>query len=373
MTSIVIIGWYGTETIGDRAILAGLINTFAKTYDEFIINLGSLYPDFSERTLIEDGEFYSQISNSQLKDICIFDSMSKTVLRDAIKAADLVVVGGGPLMDIAEMHMLRYAFRFARKSKVRTALLGCGWGPLNKEEYIKCAVDLVNLADVAIFRDSISREQCLKYAPSADIVAAIDPAFFCADFFRQNYPETPQEYAVVNFRDASLDQYDANAAKCEQKIVEILTVLLEKTEYPIRLLPMHTFHVGGDDRDILNRLKIKLNSPRISVLNNPPSLVETMSQYRNASVAIGMRFHAVLLQTVLNGRNYIVDYTHPTKGKTIGLLREIGLEGAYNNRYYSLQAEKGNMKILAVTEKQEVPSEKIQSYQNIYITHLKAL
>ena len=41
---ITIIGWYGTETIGDRAILAGLISIFNQAYDEFEVKLGSLNP-----------------------------------------------------------------------------------------------------------------------------------------------------------------------------------------------------------------------------------------------------------------------------------------------------------------------------------------
>ena len=42
MTKIVIIGWYGTETIGDRAILAGLLHLFAETYSSLEVSIGSL-------------------------------------------------------------------------------------------------------------------------------------------------------------------------------------------------------------------------------------------------------------------------------------------------------------------------------------------
>ena len=59
---ITIIGWYGTETIGDRAILAGLFSVFAKVYEDFEIKLGSLYPFFSERTINEDYSFYKEIT-----------------------------------------------------------------------------------------------------------------------------------------------------------------------------------------------------------------------------------------------------------------------------------------------------------------------
>lgn len=370
MTNITIIGWYGTETIGDRAILAGLINSFAKVYDEFSINLGSLYPDFTRRTLIEDKEFYLQIGEAHLKGIRIFNSMDKASLKDAIKTSNLVAVGGGPLMDLAEMHMLRYAFRFAKQSGIHTALLGCGWGPLRKDEFIKCATDLVRLSDIVIFRDSISRQECLNHISKPNLLSAVDPAFFCADFFRNNFDEISEKFIAVNFRDASLDQYDANAEIYERKFTDILVELLKTSELPILLIPMHTFHIGGDDRDLLNRLAFKLNSPRIRVQNNPPSLVAVMKLYRNASFAVGMRFHAVLLQTVLNDNNYIIDYTDPSKGKTIGLLNEMGLKDKYNNRYYSLQNDSGQLCFNVNTNRHLIGSDKIRSFQDRYIAQL---
>ncbi len=78
---ITIIGWYGTETIGDRAILAGLISFFDKSYVNFEIKLGSLYPFFSERTINEDYSFYKEIIRKDIK-IDLFNSKdSKELIR----------------------------------------------------------------------------------------------------------------------------------------------------------------------------------------------------------------------------------------------------------------------------------------------------
>jgi polysaccharide pyruvyl transferase WcaK-like protein len=57
MVKITVIGWYGTETIGDRAILAGLLSLFDEVFGDFELKLGSIYPFFSERTLYEDMDF----------------------------------------------------------------------------------------------------------------------------------------------------------------------------------------------------------------------------------------------------------------------------------------------------------------------------
>ena len=53
-----IIGWYGTETIGDRAILAGIIRLLSEVASDIVIELGSLSPILSERTLRDDGHFF---------------------------------------------------------------------------------------------------------------------------------------------------------------------------------------------------------------------------------------------------------------------------------------------------------------------------
>ena len=60
-----------------------------------------------------------------------------------------------------------------------------------------------------------------------------------------------------------------------------------------------------------------------------------MNIYRNACLCIGMRFHAVLMQTILNGNNIILDYTDPKRGKIIELMRQLDIEDVYKDRYLS--------------------------------------
>ena len=124
MVKIAVIGWYGTETIGDRAILAGLVRVFALTFNDFSIRLGSLFTVLTERTLLEDIDFLSECSGTERLSISIFDSLNHKCLRNNIEDADLLVVGGGPLMDITVMYMLEYALQIAAKKGVKTALLG---------------------------------------------------------------------------------------------------------------------------------------------------------------------------------------------------------------------------------------------------------
>ena len=50
-----------------------------------------------------------------------------------------------------------------------------------------------------------------------------------------------------------------------------------------------------------------------------------------------MRYHSVILQTLGNGRNYILDYTEPNKGKIQGFIKDIDKIDFYKERYINLQ------------------------------------
>ena len=324
-----VIGWYGTETIGDRAILAGIIRLLSEVASDITIDLGSLYPILSERTLSDDGAFFEQCAHQSELKITLFDSQKRQELERSIKHSDVTIMGGGPLMDIEQMYMVGYAFSYARRRKKKTILLGCGYGPLEHSETIACANRILDMSDLSIMRDT--------NAPHATATNLIDPAAFaCLEHLSRHPEKATNDFYAINIRDISAagGHYPTNA-DIEKYLIEWLGRFADEADKPIRLVPMHTFSVGCDDRIILNRIAKKLKSPKIEVITLPPSLDETMDIYRNASLCIGMRFHAVLMQTILNGNNIILDYTDPKRGKIIELMRQLDIEDVYKDRYLS--------------------------------------
>lgn len=341
---ITIIGWYGTETIGDRAILAGILNVLSRVIKSpFSIRLGSLYPFYSERTVSEDKDFYHKISCGLLQDLVIFDSRNPSQLRRHIKSSDLLMVGGGPLLDIGEMAMLEYAFTYAHAKRVKSVLCGCGWGPLTKESIRKKAQRLVELSDVVIFRDEVSRSQCLYYCPHAErkLVASIDPASFsCHYYISHRSQERSQDYVAINLRDVAVEgNIFIKDGVNEDIFVRIVNDIISHFNLPVRFIPMHNFFIGGDDRAVLERIARQTHSTMVSVIHRPLSLEETMDQFYHANLCVGMRFHSILLQTLLNGNNYIIDYTHPETGKIIGMMAQLDMKTFYKSRYFSLHTK----------------------------------
>ena len=373
---VAIIGWYGTETIGDRAILAGLFQLMSEVFLKFRVRIGSLYPFFTERTLAEDLDFYKQVSSHHLQSVSIFDSRNPLQLRQNIKQSQVLMVGGGPLMDLAEMAMLEYAFVQAKRHDVKTLLMGCGWGPLKDKKTIQRTTRLVELSDYTIFRDETSLEQYHFYGHEKNVSFSIDPAFFACHFFvTHNAQPRKESHIAINFRDIGEEgTHYSEKSFSNNLFCNIVRDVASRTDLPIYLVPMHYFSIGGDDRMILQKIQHEVNLPQVQTIHSPLSLYETMEMYYHAKVCIGMRFHAVVLQTMLNGNNYIVDYTDPNTGKTIGMLKQLQLKDAYKHRYFSLHSDNVVFNF-DITRQQSFHYDisGVEEYKNIYIGALKKL
>lgn len=358
---ITIIGWYGTETIGDRAILAGILMSLVKVYDNFEIQLGSLYPFYTKRTLKEDSKLFQELTKKKIT-ISIFNSKLFWELDRAIDQSDLVLVGGGPLMHIEPLYMLEYAFKLAKKKNKKTAILGCGIGPLFTKKYKKSVINIINNSDLVILRDSISKKNLNKIFKefrttfnSNKIKVSCDPSLFaCVGFLKNNKKNKDQNYIAINLREFPAKYSEPKIIELINKhILEFIGDLIKKfKDKKIRLIPMHYFHVGNDDRVFLN--KIKNHYPEyknVQVQQKPLNLKETMDIFFNAKINIGMRFHSVVLQTMLSGKNYVFDYTEPKIGKISGFLTDIDKNNFYKKRYLNLQSQKLNLNLLRNTSK----------------------
>ncbi|WP_298766059.1 polysaccharide pyruvyl transferase family protein [uncultured Polaribacter sp.] len=379
---IVIIGWYGTETIGDRAILAGLISFFNKAFNKFEIQLGSLYPFFSERTVNEDYSFLKEIIKKDLS-INIFNTQNSKELIENIKESDLVVIGGGPLMDLNELYMLEYSFKIAKKNKIKTAILGCGIGPLFNKGFRKSVLNIVNNSDLVILRDSKSKDNLseifkefkVDFDPN-NILTSFDPAVECTLEFNKIHKKNNEDYIAVNLREFPLEYNTSNNINSinEDLKIFIKDLAVKFSDREIRLIPMHYFHIGGDDRVFLNKILLDIEKENVIVQNSNLTLKETISVFSNSYFNVGMRFHSVVLQTIVSGKNYVLDYTEPKRGKIYGFIRDIDTINYYDKRYISLQEDDINIDIIRdIDDEFLFNTQDVKMKLDIYINNLKKI
>ncbi len=338
-----IIGWYGTETIGDRAILAGILAVLSRMDNDLKIQLGSLFPFFSRRMVEEDALLRKKLCKKE-PEITIFDSKIPKELKKAIKNSDMLIMGGGPLMHIKEMYMIDYAFKKAKEYRKKTMIFGCGIGPLHTEKYIKILFSILKNADVSYLRD----QQSLKTLNSLQknifvskekrIFVSHDPAILPCLYCKENEKYLSENYVVINLRKFPMNYSKKSHQYIDKQIVTFLEKLNSLNNFKIKLVPMHYFAAGGDDRsyfyELLNQISGNTN---IEVQNEPLNVENTLRIFAEAKYAVGMRYHSVLFQTVMNGNNYILDYTEPKSGKISGFIDYLSAQNFYKNRYLNIQ------------------------------------
>ncbi len=292
-------------------------------------------------------------------------------------------MGGGPLMDLDELFMVEYAFKKAKKFGIKTALLGCGVGPLFHKKYRKSVLNISLNSDIVILRDNKSKEnleeiykEFNKTFNSGFVKTSYDPAVECTLQFNRAHTKIDEDYIAVNLREFPLE-YSKNkdSKNINEELKSFIKDISNKFEdREIRLIPMHYFHVGGDDRVFLNGIALDLQKENIKVQNSNLTLKETMEIYSNAYLNIGMRFHSVVLQTISSGKNYVLDYTEPKKGKIFGFLNDIDKNNFYNPRYISLQEDEITTGIIQNTDEKFIfDKNDTLEKMNIYTEKLKEL
>lgn len=332
---VCILGWYGTETLGDRAILDGILSIFYHTYGNCDFFVGSLYPFFTERTVYEDGAIYSK-SAPDCK-ISIFDV--KGNITEYIQQSDIVIMGGGPIMELDLLYLIYRGFKIAKRCNKQTVVLGCGLGPLKTKRLIGMAKKIITIADLVIFRD----EESLKYANiltggKYQFYALEDPAIISILQYRGLHKESEKEtYLAINVREPD-HHYPKMGENIENDFVHLIAKACEQYE-KVKLVPMHTFYVGKDDRKYMSRLALVTNSNKLEVLHKPLNLYELYEVYEKAQACIGMRYHSVVMQTLLNGNNYILDYTEKNKGKISGFISMLKNPDFYTDRYVNIVSD----------------------------------
>jgi polysaccharide pyruvyl transferase WcaK-like protein len=339
--NVTIIGWYGTETIGDRAILAGILTILTRSYDNLNISLGSLFPFFTERTINEDFNLWKKLTNVDFS-LTMFDSKKPKELRNAIKGSDLLILGGGPIMHIPELYMIDYAFKKAKQNHKKTVVLGCGIGPLFKKEYHKIVHSIVKNSDLVFLRDSRSLKTLadigfpINESKNNKITCSYDPAILPCLYFNAHKMVEKSDYFIINLREFPLN-YSVNNLSIDEKLCEFIIRIASDNKSNILLTPMHYSDLGGDDRTYFYKLLFKIgHRSNVEVHHKPLNVEETMQLFSNAIINIGMRYHAILFQTLINGNNYIIDYTQPGKGKISGFLEDIDKASFYKSRYVNL-------------------------------------
>lgn len=370
-----VIGWYGTETAGDKAILGGIMETIRRSTPQARFTIASSLPFYTRNTVAELGA----------QSYCSVIPYDYSQIAEFLPSSNAVVVGGGPLMDLIEVLDLVRIFDMAHKQQVRTALVGVGVGPL-KRRLTKWGVKrLLTLADSITVRDSRSKQSAVALGVPADkIKIGTDPSVVYLDIIRPHLATVDTEPVAFHIatqkisthgshssrnntddstsagdetvRDSgqlpgSLDQSierpqigiavrdwprkyatqldDASYKERREWLIQfwadLADQIIETFDAEVSLIPMNTLHIGGDDRWLhLDVRRKSRHSQRIHAHTRSYSAEQIGALISRCTLLIGMRFHSVVFGTVIGVPTLAIDYTQGG-GKVGAYMKELGM------------------------------------------------
>ena len=320
--SVLLCGWYGTETLGDRAILAGLCRLLAEEMPGVAVDVASLEPYVTKETCRIMPE---------LKIRAVID-LPEAMTRTAMGTYGVIAVAGGPLMTpVREVIDLAKLLEVARHSGALTTLLGCGLGPLVARGARRFAVEkMVKEAGLCIFRDRSSAELARAFGRNGVTKASVDPAFLWTALRQYGERKSAGRTTIaLALRDWQIDAYAADLPRSaaqelktrfEIELLRLVDALRESGGVEILPICMHTLTVGGDDRMFYRRLFEDRPDLAASIPWRRRSPQDELEQMRCAEAVVAMRYHACVFALAMQKPFVALDYTRG--GKIAGLMSD---------------------------------------------------
>ncbi len=268
---VLIVGYYGSDNVGDEMLLKATINLLNKVYDS---------PEITAITY----NVKNTMENHRINGI----SRNKYFeILKGIKRADIIVGGGGSMLqNVTSNRSLIYYLAILSLSKFlgkKVVLLGNGIGPLRGNFYINLTTKILRKLDAIVLRDEDSYN-LLKSFNLENIYLGND-LVFSLDMDKSKDEEDKK--IVFNLRKWF---YNENFILTMEKFIEYLV----NEGFHVSLIP---FQRGNDDI-ILRRIERSLNSHRVKLLDNL-SYKELMAEIASSKLFLGMRLHGLIFSSIL--------------------------------------------------------------------------
>lgn len=322
---VMITGWYGTETAGDKAILAELVHFIRMRSPTCRITITTIDRKISEQTKWE----VAGLADASLVELRRASS-AKT-----IETCDAVIFGGGPLEEIGLLQSMLDIFVEANRQRKARIIFGCGVGPLYTERLRGIVGGILRLATAGFVRDEESWDLARELGAPSSISFACDPAIAFLSRWRngRDRPSTTRSRPMIAgllrantseyLNDLSDEEIGHSNNERARQLATIVGEGAQRVGADILLLPMHTLWVGGDDR-IFNReiAEHMLDGRTCEVERRYLTLDQLLDQIASSDVAVAMRYHGHLFSMALGIPFLSIDYTGP-KGKVASLVRRL--------------------------------------------------
>lgn len=331
--SAVVVGMYGGEHVGDAAILGGVIYRLQRRYPQ--LKVVSVFSFRRDRTKC----WIENLTELEGIEIGIYEKKEDFIKQ--MNESNLLVWGGGPIMDIPVIMSRNYYFiRKALSIGLCTEMEGIGYGPVRSifgrfisKHILKSAdrvtarsiEDVDNVSMICDVDRSISRD------PAFDYLALIPKIINISRESQESIDKilerkVGQKILALNIRPLWSRYGKSGSFNNDTFLLELVKVLQSfmARGYLIVFFPMNADQFGFSDLEVAYELQELLNaSTGFRVFETEPTINELIYLLRQVDLSICMRFHAAIFSLSQGIKTIGLDYDLNGKGKISHLFENL--------------------------------------------------
>ena len=345
MPTVLAIGAYGGDHIGDAAILGGVLLRAHRRYGTTKAVLMSQRPNHSRR-LVAMLDLPVQI------DVAPY---THRAIRASLPQVDGVVFAGGPLTDLPKQLVRHlYTVSLAKRWNKPFVIEGIGAGPFKRRMSAWTARRFVQQANAIVVRTETDAQRPLvrdlkpavaqdpafdylatlgdqlRYVPRRDRLAIEDLLAETDGRLRVGLNIRPVRFpfAKIPRGEDPVRFGEAIEAQFEQRLAEGLRSFAATAEQPPAFIffPMNAVQFGMSDLHSAFRIQRQLG-PEVDfrVWQADPSLAGVVALIRRFDFVVSMRFHATIFALSQGCPVIGIDYRGGGTGKVAALLKDVGM------------------------------------------------
>ena len=364
---ILITGWYGTETTGDKAILGEVLHFVKTNAPDCRITLTTILDIVSLKTNTE----LPHLENAAIVPI------ETAHLPSVIASVDAVIIGGGPLMESSKMLNIWKIFKEANRQSKARIIFGCGIGPIHSSWVRDAATAILQMSTAGFLRDKESFDYAFRLFPQHKLKFACDPAFgfvkrhagiiynhaenFIAGLLRANTGEFYTKGGKKELEELNL--------KAANNLANIIEPVCGEDSIRLKLLHMNAPWIGGDDR-MFNRMIEDTFTDKQLVYNERGylSLDALMSNLKPAAAAMAMRYHGHIFSAALGVPFISIDYTG-NKGKVQSLVQRLEYD-QWSQKWEDINTSNATQKLADLLDQRQKWSQHLIEKTDELVTQL---
>ncbi|MBR4943903.1 MAG: polysaccharide pyruvyl transferase CsaB [Peptococcaceae bacterium] len=284
---VLLSGYYGFDNAGDDAVLFAIVQALRETIPEVDITVLSNQP---EKTAAQ----------FQVKAV---NRWGKTSLPKAIKECDVLISGGGSLLqDVTSKNGILYylgVIKLAQIMRKKVIVYAQGIGPVKEPRNRALVAKILNKVQAITVRDFDSRRELMEMGVYREILVAVDPVLgIPADSIDEVMGRKLLSESEACFTDNKKTVMVAarnwkHSDHFFKEIADSCDAMVEQG-WQVVFLPFHYPEDVEAGRSIAALMK-----QEAIVLSGNYSPQETMAILKNADLVVGMRLHSLIMGAAL--------------------------------------------------------------------------